>query len=119
MATVAAAVQDGTWRPPILLPDHAQPGEAPPKLDPGVLRTMRAMMRSVVTDGTGRALAAVPGPPVRAKTGTAEFGSADPPRTHAWLVGARGDVAVAVLIEDGGGGGEVAVPVAARFLRSL
>lgn len=119
MASVAAAVQAGTWHPPTLLPDHAEPGEAPPKLDPGVLRTMRAMMRSVVTGGSSEALATVPGPPIHAKTGTAEFGSADPPRTHAWVIAARGDVAVAVLIEDGGSGGAVAAPVAARFFRSL
>lgn len=119
MASVAAAVQDGAWRPPTLLPDHATPGDTPPELDPAVLRTMRSMMRSVVIDGTGRVLATVPGPPVRAKTGTAEFGSADPPRTHAWVVAARADVAVAVLVEDGGGGGELAAPVAARFFRSL
>ncbi|HSJ44693.1 MAG TPA: penicillin-binding transpeptidase domain-containing protein [Euzebyales bacterium] len=119
MASVAAAVQDGTWRPPTLLPDHAAPGDTPPALDPYVLPTMRRMMRGVVTDGTGRALASVPGPPVRAKTGTAEYGSADPPRTHAWVIAARADVAVAVLVEDGGGGAEVAAPVAARFFRSL
>lgn len=119
MASVAAAVQDGTWRPPILLPDHAAPGDAPPEPDPAVLGTMRRMMRDVVTDGTGKALATVPGPPVRAKTGTAEFGAADPPRTHAWVVAARGDVAVAVLVEDGGSGRRVAAPVAARFFRSL
>lgn len=119
MASVAAAVQDGTWRPPVLLPDHATPGDGPPALDPGVLRTVRSMMRSVVTNGTGGALSTVPGPPVRAKTGTAEHGATDPPRTHAWVVAARGDVAVAVVVEDGGAGGEVAAPIAARFFRSL
>lgn len=120
MASVAAAVQDGTWRPPTLLPDHAAPGDAPPALDPPVLRTMRRMMRGVVTDGTSRALASVPGPPVRAKTGTAEFGSEDQPHTHAWVIAARADIAVAVLVEgSGGSGGEVAARVAARFFRSL
>lgn len=119
MAAVAAAVQDGRWRPPVLLPDHATSGDDPPTVDAGVLRTVRGMMRNVVTDGTGRALAAVPGPPVRAKTGTAEFGSADPPRTHAWVVAARGDVTIAVIVEGAGGGGRVAAPVAARFFRSL
>lgn len=119
MASVAAAVQDGSWRPPVLLPDHATSGDAPPGLDRSVLRTVRSMMRSVVTDGTGGALATVRGPPVRAKTGTAEYGAADLSRTHAWVVAARGDVAIAVLVEDGGAGSDVAAPIAARFFDSL
>ena len=36
---------------------------------------LQAMLRGVVTDGSGRGLADVPGPPVIAKTGTAEFGT--------------------------------------------
>jgi cell division protein FtsI/penicillin-binding protein 2 len=74
-------------------------------------------MRGVVTQGSAGVLD-LPGPPVAAKTGTAEFGSGEPPATHAWLVGYRGDLAFAVLIENGGGGGHDAAPVAARFLRA-
>ena len=74
-------------------------------------------MRGVVTGGTGTA-ANVPGAPVFGKTGTAEFGTAQPPQTHAWFVGYRGDLAVAVLVEGGGVGGRVAAPIAATFLRS-
>ena len=40
------------------------------------------------------------------KTGTAEFGNDNPPKTHAWFVGYRGHVAFAVLVEGGGVGGE-------------
>jgi len=53
------------------------------------------------------------------KTGTAEFGADNPPKTHAWFVGYRGPVAFAVLVEGGGVGGEVAAPIAATFLRLL
>jgi len=53
------------------------------------------------------------------KTGTAEFGTDNPPKTHAWFVGYRGHVAFAVLVEGGGVGGEVAAPIAATFLRLL
>jgi cell division protein FtsI/penicillin-binding protein 2 len=56
---------------------------------------------------------------VSGKSGTAEFGTEDPPRTHAWFVAFRGDVAVAVLVENGRAGGAVAAPIAARFLRAL
>jgi cell division protein FtsI/penicillin-binding protein 2 len=74
-------------------------------------------MRLVVTSGTGTA-ANVPGQPVFGKTGTAEFGNANPPSTHAWFIGFRGDLAFAVLVEGGGVGGSVAAPIAARFLRA-
>ena len=47
-----------------------------------------------------------------AQTGTAEFGSDVPPRTHAWFAGWSGDLAFAVLVEDGGFGGAVAAPLA-------
>jgi len=50
---------------------------------------------------------------------TAEFGTRQPPQTHAWFVGFRSDLAFAVLVEGGGFGGEVAAPLAARFLQSL
>jgi cell division protein FtsI/penicillin-binding protein 2 len=42
-----------------------------------------------------------------------------PPRTHAWFAGSSGDLAFAVLVEDGGFGGETAAPVAAELLRGL
>ena len=57
-------------------------------------------MRSVITSGTGTALISVLGEPI-GKSGTAEYGSGDPPPTHAWFIAAREDVAVAVIVEDG------------------
>ena len=73
-------------------------------------------MRKVLTGSTA---ANLPGAPVHGKTGTAEFGTRQPPQTHAWFVGFRNDLAFAVLVEGGGFGGEVAAPLAARFLQSL
>ncbi len=75
-------------------------------------------MRTVVESGTGTALAGVPGD-VGGKSGTAEYGGGDPPPTHAWFIAYRDDVAVAVLVEGGRAGGEVAAPIAARFLARL
>lgn len=74
------------------------------------------MMRAVVTSGHAGFLAAVPGAPVGAKTGTAEFGSEDPPKTHAWIVAVHGDLAVAVFVEEGGLGAEVSGPLLQKFL---
>jgi cell division protein FtsI/penicillin-binding protein 2 len=116
MAGVAATVADGRWRAPRLVAtDKRQSG---PALDEGELSTLRTLMRSVVTSGTGTALAAVPGE-VAGKTGTAEYGSGDPPPTHAWFIAFRGDLAVAVLVEKGRSGGSVAAPIAARFFQAL
>jgi cell division protein FtsI/penicillin-binding protein 2 len=53
------------------------------------------------------------------KSGTAEFGTEDPPQTHAWFTGFQGDLAFAVLVEGGSSGGGVAAPLAARFLTDL
>jgi cell division protein FtsI/penicillin-binding protein 2 len=75
-------------------------------------------MRRVVTEGTGTALAAIPGE-VHGKRGTAEYGGGDPPPTHAWFIAYRDDVAIAVLVENGRSGGSVAAPIAARFFEAL
>lgn len=74
------------------------------------------MMRAVVTSGHAGFLAKVPGAPVGAKTGTAEFGTDDPPKTHAWIVAVHGDLAVAVFVEDGGLGATTSGPLLKTFL---
>src|SRR5581483_1689541 len=51
-------------------------------LPPGVLATLHSLMREVVTSGTAPVLQKAPGAPVMAKTGTAEYGSGSPPKTH-------------------------------------
>jgi cell division protein FtsI/penicillin-binding protein 2 len=116
MATVAGAVASSAWRPPRLLTDNP-PGQAVP-IDPATDATLKDLTAEVVRSGTGTA-ASVPGPPVAGKTGTAEFGGADPNRTHAWFIGYRGTLAFSVLVEGGGVGGRVAAPLAARFLAAV
>ncbi|XAS67441.1 penicillin-binding transpeptidase domain-containing protein [Micrococcaceae bacterium Sec5.7] len=74
------------------------------------------MMRAVVTSGHAGFLADVPGAPVGAKTGTAEFGKEDPPKTHAWIVAVHGDLAVAVFVEEGGLGATTSGPLLKEFL---
>jgi cell division protein FtsI/penicillin-binding protein 2 len=118
MATVAAAVDAGSVHPPRLIAGAADDRAPARVLDPTVVAGLRSMMAEVVASGTGRP-AAVPGQQVSGKTGTAEFGTANPPTTHAWFIGFRGDVAFAILVEGGGVGGQVAAPLAAKLVRGL
>jgi len=120
MALAAATIARGSWATPHLVTTPAPPAPTDePAPDAARLAVVRDLMRSVATSGTAAALADVPGAPVHAKTGTAEFGTQVPPQTHAWVIGFQGDLAFAVLIEEGSSGGAAAVPVAEAFLRSL
>jgi len=117
-ASMAGAVEDGTWRPPqlVLSPAPKQTAKTQ-QLGSTVLSTLRPMMRAVVTTGTAANVGFPAG--VFGKTGTAEFGSAQNPRAHAWFVGYQGDLAFAVLVEGGGVGADASAPIANAFLRNL
>jgi cell division protein FtsI/penicillin-binding protein 2 len=117
MASVAATVASGTWHAPRLVAGAPNDRVAPRPLDPGVADALKSMMQGVVTGGTAVGAGLPPG--TIGKTGTAEFGGGSPPPTHAWFVGARGDVAFAVVVYGGGVGGAVAAPIAAKFLAAL
>ncbi len=117
MAMVAAAVDSGVTRTPTLLPGQ-QPGERLRELDPAVVSQLQTMMRKVVTTGTGRSIN-LPGTPVYAKTGTAEYAKGKGTGTNAWMVGYRGDIAFAVLVENGRSGSEDASPVVSSLLTHL
>ncbi len=117
-AAEAAAIDDGTWRPPQLVISPApRQASQPRKLSPAILGTLRPMMRAVVTSGTAAQVGFPPG--VYGKTGTAEYGSGPHPPSHAWFIGYRGDLAFAVLVEGGGTGASSAGPIANSFLRGL
>jgi cell division protein FtsI/penicillin-binding protein 2 len=119
MAAVAASVAAGHTVVPRLLPDQPVDDAAPSTpLRRSEARVLFGLMRGVVTSGSGSFLAALPGPPVVAKTGTAEFGTAEPLQTHAWMIAAQGDLAVAVFVDVGESGSQTAGPVLERFLRA-
>lgn len=121
VAVMAASVAEGdTVSPLLVLPDgNEDESENDQMIDADAATTMQKLMRRAVTEGTASTLADVPGEPVHGKTGTAEYGDETPPRTHSWFAGYQGDVAVAVLVEDGGFGAEAAVPVAKKFFAAL
>ncbi|GAA2521851.1 penicillin-binding transpeptidase domain-containing protein [Pilimelia columellifera] len=142
MAVATGTVARGGWKPPSVLLDPAPGAAAPPTPTPAgpgastpadipasaapapaALRAtsigpLHTMMREVVTKGTALALRDLPGGPVHAKTGTAEYDN-NPAHTHAWVIGWQGDVAFAVFVENGGASSATAVPITAKFLRAL
>jgi cell division protein FtsI/penicillin-binding protein 2 len=120
MATVAASIAKGERVTPSLLAERrtkaARAAAKPLSADEAT--QLQELFRGVVTDGSGRFLSDVPGGPVSAKTGTAEYGDETPPRTHAWMIATQGDLAVAVFVADGESGSQTAGPLLEKFLRS-
>jgi penicillin-binding protein A len=137
MAMIAAGVaNDGEVMRPYLVsevqaPDLARLEAADPEVlsravSSTVAGQLTEMMELVVSSGSGRR-AQLPGVRVAGKTGTAQHAQGRPP--HAWFIGfAPADdpqVAVAVVIEDGGTagaeatGGSLAAPVARDVLRAV
>ncbi|RKS74642.1 MecA-like transpeptidase family protein [Actinomadura pelletieri DSM 43383] len=117
MASVAAAVADGSWRSPRLVsPKLIREGGGVTPEPRAILgaAALRTMMTAVVTGGTAAGAGLPDG--TAGKTGTAELGDG---RSHAWFIGYRDDIAFSVFVEAGGSGPKVAVPLAARFLRGL
>ena len=66
---------------------------------------------------TARAAAEVAGEQVSGKTGSAEWSETEP--THAWFIGYWDGLGIAVVVESGGAGGQVAAPIAAAFIEAL
>ena len=90
-----------------------------PVADVSIIQTVRLGMRDCVTYGSGRALASFP-VPVAGKTGTAQWRNDKP--NQAWFTAFAPfddpQVVVTVLIEEGGEGSSVAVPVARDVLQA-
>jgi peptidoglycan glycosyltransferase len=133
MALVAAAVaNDGVLMRPHLVTEIRGRDERT-LIDPEVVRRVvdaavadqiEVAMRQAVEGDLGRqftAGAAVPGIATAGKSGTAELGGTGEP--HSWFIGFAPvddpQVAIAVLVEQGGRGGERAAPLAGRMMRAF
>ncbi|WP_243060499.1 penicillin-binding transpeptidase domain-containing protein [Nocardioides sp. SR21] len=119
MATVMASIQSGQTVVPRLVKsvEVAVPDDVEP-LARAEAEALRSMLRGVVTSGSGVGLLDVPGQPVIAKTGTAEFSRNGKTLLHAWMVAAQGDLAVAVFVDEGTSGSGTAGPILEAFLRA-
>ena len=118
MASIAATVaNDGRRMEPRIAMGAAPSGER--VVSTRTAKILTTLMESVVEGGTGVG-AAISGVRVAGKTGTAEVDVGGERRNHAWFICfAPADdpkVAVAVVSEYGGVGGQVAAPLARAIL---
>jgi cell division protein FtsI/penicillin-binding protein 2 len=115
MAAATASVAAGRTVVPVIVDQNRQ--ETDSTLTTDEARTLAELMQATVEGGTGSFLQDVPGEPIGAKTGTAEYGVADQAGTHGWMVAIQGDLAVAVFVEDAESGSAGAGPLLEEFLR--
>ena len=130
MALVASTIADGgvMMKPYLVSKVLSSSGETLKTIEPAQIRqvisadaasTIKDFMRAVVTDGTGTN-AAIPGIEVCGKTGTADNQEGSEP--HSWFIGFapydNPQVAVAVIVENGGQGGGAAANIAAQVMKT-
>jgi cell division protein FtsI/penicillin-binding protein 2 len=117
MATVMASVVAGHTVVPQLVTSVTPSTTTPEPLTGTQDSTLKQMLRGVVLNGTGIGLRDIPGPPVIAKTGTAEFDRDGKRLTHAWMIAGYGDLAVCAFVDVGQTGAGAAGPLLEQFLR--
>ncbi|MDN6172842.1 MAG: penicillin-binding protein [Yaniella sp.] len=125
MATVAASVSAGETVSPVLVSDPSVdptenenlPGNTPLTEDEAA--QLRELMSGPVETGTVPILQDVPGVPVLAKTGTAEYVSEGEDLAHTWIMALHGDLAVSLFFHEGFAGAQTNGPVLKEFLTEL
>lgn len=131
MCMISAAVANGgvMMEPRLLKKAVAQNGTVRAEFSEKVYRRvmssenaalMKEYMRSVITGGTGTR-AAISGVKVCGKTGSAELDTQE--NTNAWFIGFLDEedapYALSIVVEDAGGGGSVAAPIARQIFEWL
>ncbi len=108
MAGLAASVAAGHTVLPWLLSSN-QPTPTGTPLTEDEADALQQMMAETVRSGTAQSLQGIV---VGAKSGTAEYGTANPPDTHAWMIAwTDDDLAIAVLVTDATSGARDAAPI--------
>jgi peptidoglycan glycosyltransferase len=134
MALVAATIaNDGVMMKPRLVTSTSSakggrhdlgPEELQRVVGTDVAHTIRDAMEQAVEGQWGRLFtpgAAVPGIPTAGKSGTAQLGGSGEP--NSWFIGFapvdNPQIAIAVIVEHGGRGGERAAPLAGQLMRTF
>lgn len=113
MAGLTASVASGRTTIPWLVAS-AKPKSTAAPLTAGEAAQLQQMMQAVVSSGTAQGLQ---GTMLGAKSGTAEFGTATPPKTHAWMIAYnKNDLAIAVMVAEGESGSKSAMPLIKAYL---
>jgi cell division protein FtsI/penicillin-binding protein 2 len=112
MASVAATVDTGTFKQPILVPGAKQVTAS--ALPANTDAQLKQLMQAVVTSGTAASIGFGPG--VYAKTGTADIKGQEQP--NSWLIAfdPAKDIAAACLVVNAGYGAQFAGPEVKAFL---
>ncbi|NLT30632.1 MAG: penicillin-binding protein [Propionibacterium sp.] len=113
MAGMVASIASGKTVIPYLV-EGQQPTPSGDPLTSAEAAELQAMLKAVVDNGTGRSLRSVL---LAGKTGTAEYGTDTPPKTHAWMVGWNQQVAIVVFVHDGKSGSGTAGPLVRAMLQ--
>ena len=119
MALVAAAVDNGTYRAPVLVTNPPAVPAVPTQsvLSASTLASLRGLMRTAVTSGSARS-ANVSGTAVYGQTALIQSGTGQHSQWQSWFVGYRGDVAFTILIANSSP--DISAPVlASQFLNEL
>jgi hypothetical protein len=111
MASVAATVDSGQFRQPVLVTGTATVSASP--LPASTDEQLKDMMRDVVTEGTAAGIGL--GPDIYAKTGTADVQGQG--QANSWMVAfdPDKDVAIAALVVNAGSGAQAAGPEVKTF----
>ena len=120
MATDIASIQAGHTVVPWLIEGIR------PKVAAGVTplsahedAELKTIFRQVVLSGTAAGLNGMPGLPIIAKTGTAEFVRGGADLTHTWLIAAQGDIAICAYVDVGQTGAATSLPLVREFLSAI
>ncbi|TDC54665.1 NTF2 domain-containing protein transpeptidase [Actinomadura sp. KC345] len=113
MALVAAAAQNGTWKPPYVLKEVPKTVQAPPpqNLRPESIASLKKVLGRTASHGNARGARVADD--LVGVAALAPYRDGDRNKTVSWFVGSSGDTAFAIAVQ-----GRVNTPdIAAKFLR--
>lgn len=119
MASVAATVQSGTFRQPVIVSpslDDREIAKASREMKPGTKSALKNLMKLTAASGTAAEPMAGLSGDVGAKTGSAEVDGQKKP--NAWFTAYNGDISAAAVVPASGHGSDNAGPVVRKILEA-